>query len=172
MGRGGREHKYLQNLIKRLAESRNWRAVIEQQILGGAGSVDVSLEKDSRSIACEISVSSTVELELGNIQKCLAAGYERVIAISPDRKFLGQLRKTAESDLAKDTRDKVLFMSPDEFVAWLEGQEAQAAAKTETVRGYRVKVQYTPLAEREKETKKQAISEVVLRAMRRLKKDS
>jgi hypothetical protein len=75
LGRGGREHKYLQQLLKQVGEDRGFRATIEQQITGGAGSVDISLERDGKRIACEISVTSTSEQELGNVRKCLAAEY-------------------------------------------------------------------------------------------------
>ncbi len=61
LGRGGREHKYLQHLVKRLAEDRGYRATIEQPILGGVGSVDVSLERGEQRIACEISITTTDE---------------------------------------------------------------------------------------------------------------
>ncbi len=54
-GRGGEHHKYLQQLIKRWAEGRGYSVSIEKPILDGLGSVDVALEKGSRSIACEIS---------------------------------------------------------------------------------------------------------------------
>jgi hypothetical protein len=36
-----------------------WRGTIEKPILDGLGSVDVALEKDNHSVACEISVTST-----------------------------------------------------------------------------------------------------------------
>ena len=52
-GRGGQEHKYLQHLLKRLAEERGFRATIEETILNGDGQVDVSLALGKRRIACE-----------------------------------------------------------------------------------------------------------------------
>ena len=47
-GRGGRQHKYLQELIKRLGESRGYRSTVEKQILGGAGQVPAVTLEDSR----------------------------------------------------------------------------------------------------------------------------
>ena len=32
------------------------------------------------TIACEISISTSVQHEMGNVEKCLAAGYDRVAA--------------------------------------------------------------------------------------------
>jgi hypothetical protein len=48
------QHRYLQNLIKKIAADKGYRATIELSVLGGSGKVDVSLERDGRKIACEI----------------------------------------------------------------------------------------------------------------------
>jgi hypothetical protein len=84
-GRGGEHHKYLQQLIKRWAEARGYSVIIEKPILDGLGSVDVALEKGSRAIACEVSVTTDTQHEIGNVQKCLAAGFQDVILISSER---------------------------------------------------------------------------------------
>jgi len=169
-GRGGREHKYLQNLVKRLAEDRGFRATIEQSILGGAGSVDVSLEKDEQKIACEISVTTTNEQELGNIQKCLAAGYTTVVAIAGEAKVLRKLQAAAEAALTSETLSRVRFLSPEEFVAYLDELAAAGASREDTVRGYKVKVNYKPVSEADTEARRQAISKVLLEGMGRVKK--
>src|SRR5439155_11091472 len=88
LGKGGQQHKYLQEMVKRLAEDKGFKATIEKPVLGGKGSIDVALEKNGRLIACEIAVSTTSGWELGNIQKCLAAGFEIVLVISPEKKNL------------------------------------------------------------------------------------
>ena len=75
LGRGGQQHKYLQQLVKRIVEDKGYKATIEKAILKGMGKVDVALEKHERSIACEISVTSTEDYELSNLQKCLAGGF-------------------------------------------------------------------------------------------------
>jgi hypothetical protein len=85
-GRGGAQHKYLQNLIKRLAEEKGYSATIEKSILDGLGSVDVALEREGSRIACETTVTTTVEHEIGNVQKCLAAGFEWVVLVAADKK--------------------------------------------------------------------------------------
>jgi hypothetical protein len=61
---------------------------------------------------------------------------------------------------------------PDEFVSYLESEEAGAAALEETVRGYKVKVQYKAVEEPEKKARKQAISQVIFGALRHLRKES
>jgi len=169
LGRGGQQHKYLQQLIKRMAESKGYHATIEKQILGGLGSVDVALEKDARSIACEISVSSTVEQEVGNIQKCLAAGFEQVILISSDKKTLSRANETLSAALNQEERARILFHTPEELFSFLEGLEAEQAGVEEKVRGYKVKVKFQSVSEAEKKTRKQAISQTILQALKRMK---
>ena len=86
-GRGGAQHKYLHQLVKRLAESQGYRATIEKEILGGVGKIDIALEQDEEKIACEISVTSSGRHELGNVQKCLAAGYRPTMYCPPTRRL-------------------------------------------------------------------------------------
>jgi hypothetical protein len=159
LGRGGREHKYLQHLVKRLAEDRGYRAVIEQPILAGAGSVDVSLEKGERRIACEISVTTETEHEIDNIQKCLAGGYETVVAISSDLKVVRRLKERAAAVLAPETSVRVRFPQPEDLV--LDELAAGEASGESTVRGYRVKRRYQPVSPEEAEMTKQAVAQVL-----------
>ena len=168
-GRGGQQHKYLQQLIKRLGEEKDYKATIENEILGGTGSVDVSLEKENHKIACEINITSTDEQELGNIQKCLAAGYDQVVMISPEKKILIKIRRLAEDALEKASFERVSFMTPEGFVAFLEEREAKVANVEKTVKGYKVKVKFKAMGEEEKKTRREAISQVVMKAVKRLK---
>ena len=71
--------------------------------------------------------------------------------------------------LDEGTRNRVHFLSPDEFFAFAETLEVEATSGEETVRGYKVKVHYKAVADQEKNARKQAISQVVLGALRRLK---
>jgi len=61
-----REHRYLQTLIKKLANQRGFKAVIEQEVDGGR--VDVSLLKDGLTIACEIALHNSADYEVKNIE--------------------------------------------------------------------------------------------------------
>lgn len=169
LGRGGQQHRYLQQLIKRWAESRGYRITIEKAILDGLGSVDVALEKGERLVACEISVTTSPEIELGNVQKCLAAGFEQVLVVSADRKALSRAQAYVAPQLEEKDRERVRFLTPEELFSFLEARDAHAAAGEETVRGYKVKVQYRSVGEDEKEAKRQAISKVILGAVKRLR---
>jgi len=168
LGRGGQQHKYLQNLIKRWAEDRGWRAIIEKQILDGLGSVDVALEKGGQSIACEISVTSTSDYELGNVQKCLAAGFEQVAVVSSEKKILTKVEEVVIASLAEAERARIHFLTPEELFGFLEARDAERAGGEKTVRGYKVKVKYRPLGEDEKDARRQAVSQVIVQALKRL----
>lgn len=168
-GRGGQQHRYLQELVKRWGASRGYRVTIEKQVLDGLGSVDVALEKENVSIACEISVTSTAEQELRNVKKCLAAGFSHVVVICPDRKSLPKTKEFILGGIYQPACDRVHFYAPEEFFAFAESLDTQIKRGDETVRGYKVKVRYKALGDEEKSARKHAISEVVLGALRRLK---
>jgi hypothetical protein len=166
LGRGGREHKYIQKLLKQVGEDRGFRATIEREIPGG--SVDLSLEREGMRIACEISVTSTPEQELGNVRKCLAAGYDEVILLSSEKKQLDKLKKTVSSALQEEELKRVLFLLPDALISHLD-ELAPAETATRTVGGYKVKVRYQPLTESDQKARRQAIAQVILQSMKRMK---
>lgn len=166
-----REHRRLQHLIKQLAEKGGYRAIIEQPTDDGQGRVDVAVESDGRRIACEVSVTTTPEQELANIRKCLASGYETVVMCSPQRKSLERIRSHCASELSESDGQKVLFLEPSELVLFFEEEAARSAGKIGTVKGYKVKLNYQPLEDTEKKTKRQAVARVILQSFRRQKKE-
>lgn len=166
-GRGGQQHKYLQSLLKRFAEDKGWRAEIEKQVPGG--SVDVSLARDGREIACEISITTGTGQEIGNIRKCLAANYERIILISPQRKTLRDVQEAAARLLSPDEKERIQFFTPEEFFAFLEAEEAGATNREDTIRGYKVKTSFRAVDGKESENRKSGIAQTILQALKRLK---
>lgn len=168
-GRGGQQHKYLQNLLKRLGEDKGYRATIEKEILGGIGKVDVALEKGRRSIACEISITTDTKHELDNIQKCIAGGFEQVVFVAAEKRTLESVRKLASTALSDNDRARVHFLTPEEVLIFLEEKDAETAAKEQTVRGYKVKVKYTAVTDTEKKARKKIIAETILQALRKIK---
>lgn len=167
-----REHRRLQHLIKRMAEQCGYRATIEQPTEDGLGRVDVALVRDDTSIACEVSVTTSPEHELANIQKGLASGYDQVILCSHDKKTLEKTRVLCVAELPQSDQEKLSFLEPDELVLLLEEDAAKNAGKVERIKGYRVKVNYQPVQDAEKKTKRQAIAHVLLRSLRHEKQQS
>lgn len=132
-GRGGEHHKYLQQLVKRWAEARGYAVTIEKAILDGLGSVDVALEKGTRKIACEVSVTTDAEHETGNVQKCLAAGFDEVILMSSEKQLLTAVKHTAISALTPQQYKLVKFLSPEQVFAYIESTEATAGGRPAAV---------------------------------------
>lgn len=167
-GRGGQQHKRLYSFLQHLGHSKGYRVIIEKEILGGTGSVDVALEKNL-SIACEISVTTDVEHELGNVQKCLAAGFDPVMLLSGNKATLNKVRALAKASIGDHDLTRVQFLTSEEFYAFLEGLDASAASKEQTVRGYKVKTNYQTVSEAEKRARKKVIAEAILEALREKK---
>jgi hypothetical protein len=168
-GRGGKQHKYLQELIRRWADANDWRATLEEEVLGGLGRVDVALRKGERSVACEIGVTTSPEHEVQNIQKCLAAGFERVFVVSAEKKTLNLIKSRFTSALDKVGEGKVDYCSPEELFEVLDAVEAEAQSRAPSVRGYKVKVRYK--SGRDGEVQRSAVSAVIAKAMKRLHDD-
>jgi hypothetical protein len=163
------QHRYLQNLIRKIAEDKGYKATIEQPALNGQGKIDVALERNGKKIACEISITSTDEQEVKNIEKCLAEGYEKVILCSLEKKTLENVKSLVSQRLSKSDQAKVLFLQPEELLHHLDELEAAEQNKEERIKGYKVKVQYQATKEEEKKAKREAVAQVILQAMKRMK---
>jgi len=168
LGRGGPEHQYLQELVKRWAEAKGYRATVEEPLPSG-GKVDVALRREGHTLACEISVTTGAEHETANVEKCLAAGFDEVVLLSLHRGTLGKVREAVEARVEEKDRQRLHFMSPEEFFTFLDAPEPEA--KETTVGGYKVKVKYRP-AEGDAATRKsKAVSEILLKSLKRMKRE-
>lgn len=165
-GRGGRQHKYLQHFIKGLAEERGFRASIEESILDGGGRVDVALLCGDRRIAFEISVTTNRDHELGNIEKCLAAGFAEVVVVGSTERHLSTLRKFIEASLEQKIQAKVRYLVPDTVMTYLDSLQ-QPALTEQIVRGYKVRTSQSAPDPVDADTRRQAIAAVIARSMRR-----
>jgi hypothetical protein len=166
LGRGGAHHKYLQELVKRFAESRGFRATIEQPMLDGGGSVDVALENDTRRIACEISVTSTPEYELRSALKCISAGFHEVVMIASDAAGVKRLQAYLRTNAAPDILPRIRCSTAEEFLTALANETPNP--ETERVAGYKVKVAYGGAHTEEAASRNRAVSEVLAKSLRRL----
>ena len=164
MGRGGRQHRYLQELIKGLAESEGFLARIEDEVLDGSGFVDVTLSKGQDRIACEISITTPAEKEIENIRKCFAAGYEIVWVISPEQKHLNAIRSLSESILSEAQRKMILFLRPEDIPAAFSDRPSPPMEST--VRGYRVRVKKASTSFDETQSKRATVAEVLAKSVR------
>ncbi len=136
------QHRFLQTLVKKMAESRGYKAIIESITPDGNGRVDVSLEKGEKRIACEISVTTGDEWETHNAEKCLSAGYDEVIVCSTDRISLQRIKEKLEKNLSPTQFSKLILLEPQELMQYFDLQIEKESGKKKVVKGYRVKVEF------------------------------
>ncbi len=165
-GRGGRQHKYLQQLVKQLGEARGFRASIEDTILDGAGRVDVSLIRDTERIAVQISVTTSRDWELSGIEKCFAAGYGEVILIASTEKHLKGLAKFIEENLDDAYQGNVRYVPADGIVDYLDSLGTPPPSE-EVVRGYKVRTVHERIDPNDAAARRKAISDVIARSLKR-----
>ncbi len=166
------KHRYLQTMIKKMAEDRGFRAIIEESVGDGAasGRVDVGLERSGEKIACEISVTTSGEHELQNIKKCLQAGYTKVLICCVEKKNLIAIRKLIEEKLSPADQEKVYLSEPEELYSFFEKQTIAEISREGEIKGYRVKVNYKTVSDVDEKQKRETIAGVIQQSLRRLKK--
>ncbi len=164
-GKGGPQHRRLQETFKLLAEGLGWRASKEEKVSGGL--VDVVFGKGKITVACEISVTTGVDYELGNLRKCLGAAFTHIVMVSEDPKHLTKIETAAKKQLSATELARIRFLEPDGLIRWLEELTAAQAGGEKTVKGYRVSTSYETINHAEKRNRKEGIGEAVARAMRR-----
>lgn len=161
------QHRYLQSLIKQMAESRGYTASLEEPTPDGKGKVDVSLKRNSKRIAVEIKDTSKDDWELQNIQKCLSAGYDIVVECSADTKVVARMLQKVDEKFDSAQRDKILVLSPDSLFLFLDSEIAKEASTNTRVKGYRVKVEYEAVSEHEMNQKRDAIAKSVIESLKK-----
>ncbi len=149
LGRGGEIHKAAQAELKRLAEDHGFKATLERKLPGSLDTVDLYLERDGAAIACEISVTNTLEYELRNVAKCLRAGAPKVLLIAVSADKHRQFQAAVEASLSADDRLRVLCLMKKDFGGFLASEPtapAEAAPLSEmpalaakVVKGWKVR---------------------------------
>lgn len=165
LGRGGQDHKNLQQFFKQLAESKGYLATIEKPVLDGTGFVDLALETSEQKIACEFCVTSTVEMELGNVQKCLAAGFGTVIVVAVEKITLDKIKIAVANLLDKDALKQVLFYLPDDLANYLDRTEIVNPGDARIVRGRKVKTNFRFVTGSEQTAKKESVFMAAFKAL-------
>eukprot|EP01013_Petalomonas_cantuscygni_P043766 TRINITY_DN8441_c0_g5_i1.p1 TRINITY_DN8441_c0_g5~~TRINITY_DN8441_c0_g5_i1.p1 ORF type:complete len:512 (-),score=21.68 TRINITY_DN8441_c0_g5_i1:6205-7656(-) len=138
-GGGGARHREIEMLVKELGEAAGFRASVEETILDGEGRVDVILRRDGLVVCCEVSVTTTKEHELLNVQKCLRFGADKVWVIAASAKHKTSLSRHISAALSETERGSVEFLLEEELAAQLVPKQSKAGAPIRKVRGYRVR---------------------------------
>lgn len=163
LGRGGQAHKYLQHLVKRLAEERGFRAVIEAPVAGGQ--IDIALYRDTLSIAVEVSITTDVDHERANLEKCHAGGFEHVVLIAQDARRAAQYRRALAEVIELRA---VRVLEPSDLAEFLDAFEPEPGLPEEqTVRGYKVRVSRQSFTPEEAAKRRQAVARTIAKSLGR-----
>jgi hypothetical protein len=168
LGRGGAQHQAIQQRIKQAAEELGFRSVIEKPVLEGLGSVDLWLERPGQTIACEISISTTIDHEVRNVAKCLKAGVPKVMVICLDDERLRKIGNAVSGSLGSEFAARVEYFQPDQFVAYLKTIPAEIPKEQATVRrGYKIKRVISELSTEQQKEKEAAAIRAIADFMRK-----
>jgi hypothetical protein len=148
---------------------------VEGQLAGTSNeAADLVLRRGSQTIAVEITVTTTVDHEFGNVKKCLGAGYKRVAVISHRPEHLRAIAEAVKAGLGLEPAAKVSYHTPDEFIAILRALaptiETPAASpdKSErTRRGRKVRTHSPTLTPEEQKAKEDMAIKLIAEAMKR-----
>lgn len=164
-------HRYLQLLVKKMAEQRGYVATIENQLPDGSGQVDVLLIKDKRTIAIEICNTTSAEWEMHNIVKCIQANYDIVVSLSGDAKQLEKIKKKCESDIPNFVNHPIKFFTPDALFVFLdESASAPQPLQDKVIKGYRVNVSYGSTDPDNHEQKRKSVAQIVINSVKKQQK--
>ena len=164
-------HRYLQMLVKKMAEERGYTATIEMPVSEGIGQVDVLLAKDSKTIAVEICNTTDPEWEMHNILKCIQARYDTIVSLSGDIKQLERIKKKCSTGIAEFEKHPVLFFTPDALFSFLDENVKEKVPEEKHMKGYRINVTYDAITKEEMERKRASVAKVIINTMRRHKKE-
>ena len=130
----------MQGLVRQWGEAQGFRAIVEVDVLGGAGRVDVVLIRDDVRIAVEVAVTMTAEQIAASVTKALTAGFTVAVVLFGEDSIRQQDEGPAFELLDANDRLRVKFLDADGFRALLQelSDEAQTQASPA---GYRVVVE-------------------------------
>ena len=168
LGKGGEQHKAMQRRIKEAAEALGFHSVIEKQIGESQESVDLMLERGDQKIACEISVTTTIDHEVGNVLKCLKAGLSQVAIICVDAERLRKICTAVSGSLGKEAVAHVSYHEPDQFIAYLKTLPLPTPKDSVSIHhGYRVKRSAPKLTVEERRQREEIAHRMMADAMRK-----
>jgi hypothetical protein len=175
LGRGGEQHKTIQERIQSEAHILGFFAEVESQLAKKSNqAADLVLRKGDLTIAVEITVTTTIDHEFGNVKKCLDVGFTRIAVVSPRPERLKAIADAVQAGLGADKAGKVGYYTPDEFIAGLRKLAEQVKSTVEpsapqerVIRGYKVRRQSISISPEELRAKEAGIIRVIAEAMQR-----
>jgi hypothetical protein len=141
LGRGGALHKSIQERIQTEARKLGFMAEVEKQLSKGSNqAADLVLQCGETAIAVEIAISTSVDHEFQNVQKCLDAGFARLAVITPRAGRLEEIAAAVKAGLGPEAAAKVSYHTADDFITHLQKLSAEIKSKPTppTVPGERI----------------------------------
>jgi len=171
LGKGGGQHKAIQQRVKKVAEDLGFRSIIEHPIAGSKESIDLFLKRGPQEIACEISISTTIDDEFRNATKCLKAGIVTVAMICLDDLRLQKIAAAVSGSLGPDVSARMVYLKPDPFIEYLKLLPPPRPQTTEkTYAGYKVKQSLPKLSAEEQKAKEDLAHKLLSEALKKKKK--
>jgi len=162
-GKGGKQHRYLQSLVKEFAEQNGLKATIEAPIAGG-GQVDVLIERDGVLAAIEISVTTLGPYERDKLRKYLDMGYPRVALVLAKSRS-GRKRDALVEGISDKERERVRVLSPEDIPDYIAALAPPPEPSETIVKGYRVRLSHTTASPEEAKSRREALARVIVRSM-------
>ncbi len=163
-------HRYLQTLIKKMAEARGYTATVEMPVPDGTGQVDVLLAKEGKTVAVEICHTTNADWELQNIQKCIAAGYTTIISVAEDTAHVEKIKKYCKKHDPTIETKQVLFLTPDALFSFLDEPVTSPPPEEVNMKGYRINVSYGSITPDEMDKKRSSVAQVIVNTLRKQKR--
>jgi hypothetical protein len=176
LGRGGAQHKAIQERLQAEAQKLGFLAEVEKQLAAGSNeAADLILKYGDIAIAVEITVTTTISHEFENVQKCLTAGFKRVAVVSTGQKRLDDIATAVQGGLGSEEAAKVRYYTPDDFIAELrklatilDAKPAPEPAPGEgKSRGIKVRRHLPKLSNEEQKQKEEVANRMIAEAMKK-----
>jgi hypothetical protein len=164
-GKGGPKHRYLQSLVKELAELHGLRATIEAPLPSG-GQVDVLIERGDLRAAVEVSVTTPAEYERQNVRKCLDAGFASVaVVLTKSRGSQDRYRERITEGLVPEELARLSFLLPEELPDHIAALAPPPDPDVTTVSGYKVRVSHTAVSPQDARERRDRVARVVSKSL-------
>jgi len=161
VGRGRLLHQTIQKRLQSEANQLGFIAPIEKDLSPvSRGAADLVLKKEKVIVAVELGIGTSTHDEFENVQKCLAAGFNRIAAVSLESKRLEALERAVRAALGPEQVAQVGYFTPEGLIDELkrlaslpEAQLAPSAPKKRVVGGYKMRRSGPKLPEAERRPK-------------------
>jgi hypothetical protein len=175
LGRGGVGHQDLQVRLQAEARALGFLADVEKTLKPTSmQAADLVLERNNLLVAVEMVFTTGPGHELGNVKKCLAGGFSRVIVVCQDPDKLKKIEGFIQPKLSTESTGKVNYCVPDDFNAVLRRILAESDMESppsetpgkQIVLGYEVTETVPELAPEEQQQREDIAHRVMADVMR------